>query len=355
MKLLGHDKIGNWVDSVARRCEEFIIVSPFFSIDSRLKSLLTSISRLQILVGDEFSSNNPEPLKELAGIASNDVRCLYKEHLQRRLHAKVFVAIERSGRSQALVGSANFTVSGITRNEEQAVSLDSNVDTDRPMLDQIKHWIDELQDTAASIDWELARRQFESSANSRLPNFDFDSYRRNETQNYWVLKTTEGSTGRSRWREFVRERVVSIGWTDLVRIIENEHNLQPFEYTYPFLRAAAEQWDRARASKVRQAHSAKTLYWFCREFSRGDRLIVCRGFAANQTSDIHLYGLAIVDGDVYGDFASDWWLLKRPAVFMRMEVDIPKSTFEYTLNKRSLLQTIHRISQEEYEAFRRRI
>lgn len=270
MELLGHNEIFDWVDSVAKCSEEFTIVSPFFSVDPDIKNLLMSIPSLKVFVGDEFASNNPRPLEELSKKSSVDVRCLYKKHLKKRLHAKVFYAVKRSGRCQALVGSANFTVSGLTKNEEQAVSFDSSIDTDCPIIDQIGHWVDQLERTATEIDWKDAKRQFRASQHPRIPNFDFDSYRKDEAQNYWVLKTTEGKTGASHWIDFVRENVVSIGWNDLVGILQDEFAVHPNEYTYDSLDAATEQWDRGKVSRVRQRHAAKSLYWFCREFSTAD-------------------------------------------------------------------------------------
>lgn len=76
MKLHGNT-IYDWIDTVARQSIQFIIVSPFFSIDAHIKSLLTGVSNLQVIVGDEFSTNNPRPLKELSGVPSNDIRYIY--------------------------------------------------------------------------------------------------------------------------------------------------------------------------------------------------------------------------------------------------------------------------------------
>ena len=320
-----------------------------------MRSLLTSIPKLHVFVGDEFSSNNPMPLQKLSQVASHDIRCIYKAHLKRRLHAKVFYSVNTSGRRQAMLGSANFTVSGLTKNEEQTVSLDSGDENDCMILDQIKHWIDEIQHTAKEIDWKTAFREFENSANPEHLKGNFDYYLQDQATNYWVLKTTEGSEGVSRWNEFVRERVISIGWTDLVRVIDDEQAIQPNEYTISSLRTATDRWASGKNSKVSQRHAARMLYQFCRVFSKGDRIILCRGYASNQTADVHLYGLAIVDGDVVNDSESDWWQLKRSAILLRKEFDIPKQVFTDTLEKQSLLHTIHHISREQFEAFHSRI
>ncbi|MDE0363026.1 MAG: phospholipase D family protein [Rhodospirillaceae bacterium] len=342
------------MESVTGMAEEFVIVSPFFSIDTHTGNLLNPVRRLEILVGDEFSTNNPRPLKALSERAGRDVKCLYAEQFGRRLHAKVFLATGPSGRRRALVGSANFTVSGLTSNEEQAVSFDSDCEADRPILDEIRQWIDDLQDAATDIDWNRANLEFEHSPNPSFPARDFDTYLRNQALNFWVLKTTEGAEGISRWDEFVEERVISVGWTDIVEIMRDDFGLEPDAYTRPDLNAAAVQWVEHEGGGGSPMHAAKTLDWFCNRFSRGDRIILCRGYADAQQADVHLYGLAVVDGDAYDDTASRWWRLKRRAVFRRMETDIPKQVFVDTLGRASLLQTVHHISEEEYERFWRR-
>ena len=343
--------IHGWLESVSGTAEKFVIVSPFFSIDTQIGNLLDPIQRLRILVGDEFSTNNPRPLRSLADRAGCDVRCIYTAQFGRRLHAKVFYATDPCGRRRALVGSANFTVSGLTGNEEQALSLDSECEADRPALDEIRHWIHELQASATEVDWDRAKREYENSPNPRFPTHDFDTYLRDQALNFWVLKTTEGADGISRWDEFLEERVISVGWTDIVRIMSDDFGLEPGEYTQANLNAGADQWVEDEDGGGDPIHAAKTLHWFCNRFSRGDRIILCRGYAATQEADVRLYGLGIVDGDVYDDTASPWWRLKRQAVLRLMDVRIPRQVFADTLGRASLLQTIHRISEEEYERF----
>ncbi len=350
MKLQG-DGVFGWVETVASRAEKFIIVSPFFAMDGEIKTLLAAIPDLRVLIGDEFSTNNPVPLRELSELDSTDVRCIYRRALKKRLHAKVFFAEEKSGRCLALVGSANFTVSGLTSNEEQAVSLDSDCETDQPILEQIEHWIDELDKCGREIDWEQARKEYEEAPSPSFSSDDFDAYLQDQARNYWVLKTTEGSEGPSRWPEFVREGVVSIGWNDIVEIMADEYAMGPNKYAVEDLNAAASALEYGGSA----GHAARMLHCFSREFSLGDRVILCRGYTANQRADVHLYGLAVVDGEVVDDQSRDWWRLKRRAVFRRKDIEIPKDVFADALGKGSLLHTIHRISGDGYEEFCRQI
>ena len=83
MNLQGNN-IYRWLESVTEMAEEFVIVSPFFSIDTESGNLLKHIPRLSILVGDEFSTNNPRPLKNLSDRAGCDVNCIYTEKFGRR-------------------------------------------------------------------------------------------------------------------------------------------------------------------------------------------------------------------------------------------------------------------------------
>lgn len=356
MKLEG-DSIYRWVERVAGGAEKFVIVSPFFSTSAETRRLLESVQNLQILVGDEFSTNNPKHLMELSERESADIRyvCRYMGGLENRLHAKVFYGVEASGRRRALVGSANFTVSGLRKNKEQAVSFDSDRESDRAILDRIERWIEELDNRAKKIDWEWAKREYERSAVPHFPTDDFEGYRQGQAKSYWVLKTTEGSYGKTRWQDFVRERVVSIGWVDIVEIVSDEDGIQPTEYTLETLRAAADKWAKGLTYRVRAGHAARMLHKFSREFSIGDRIILCKGYSAKQTADVRLYGRAVVDGEVVYHAASDWWRLKRRAVFRCEDRRIPKDVFVSALGKGSLRYTIHRIEKEEYEEFCRQI
>ena len=354
MKLQGNT-IYSWVENTASQATKFVIVSPFFTINTEITNLLNSVPHLQVIVGDEFSRNNPHPLKMLSERASCDVKCIYTASLGRRLHAKVFYS-ETSGRRQAMVGSANFTVSGLRLNKEQAISFDSLCETDRPILDEIELWIDELQQSATEIDWDRATRQYEQALDPYNRADDFDAYLRNLAQNFWVLKTTEGSDGISRWSNFVEEDVISIGWNEIVRIISDEEGLDPNEYTRENLYAAAVRWVEEENGFVGDPnHAARMLDWFSSEFSIGDRIIVCRGYASKQRADVHLYGLAIVIGDAVDDPTSDWWRLKRRAVLEPMRIDLPMEAFVSTLGKKSLLHTVHQISEQAYQRFLRRI
>lgn len=353
MKLQGRNTIYSWVESAASRATNVVIASPFFTYNNEIESLLISIPRLQVIVSDEFSTIDPGPLKLLSERASCDVSCIYRAQFGRRLHAKVFYA-ESSGRRQAMVGSANFTVRGLKGNEEQAVSFDSQFETDRPLLDEIEHWIHELQQSATEVDWARAKRQYERSPNPNDQADGFDTYLRSSAQNFWVLKTTEGSDGQSRWRDFVEEGVISIGWKGIVRIMGDE-GLEPNEYTREDLYAAAVRWTEEENRFGDPNHAARMLDCFASEFSIGDRIIVCRGYAFRQRADVHLYGLAIVDGNAFDDATSHWWRLNRRAVLEPMRIDLPTEAFVNTLGKRSLLQTVHQISEQAYQRFLRRI
>ena len=356
MKLEG-DNIFEWVETVAMRAERFIVVSPFFTTNGKIIRLLKFPRDLKILIGDEFSTNDPGPLERLSELESRDIRCVYKYRgdFDKVLHAKVFYAVESSGRQRALVGSANFTVSGLSRNKEQAVSFDSDCKDDGAILEAIERWIDELDKYAEKIDWEEAKMKYERNAIPHFPTDDFDAYRRGQAENHWVLKTTRGSRGPSHWEDFCREGVVSIGWEDVVEIATDEYGVQPNEYTLDTLNAAADQWAEGLSYRVNTGNAARMLHKFTSEFSIGDRIILCRGYGDTQTVDVLLYGLAVVDGDAVYHAASKWWKLKRRAVLQREEREIPKDVFVNALGKGSLRSTIHWISEDEYEEFRRRI
>jgi len=363
MNLQG-DGIGDWVREVAKQANKLVIVSPFFSVNTDMTNLIKGISDLQIFVGDEFSTNNPWKIKELSEVASADVRCIYKENLDgRRLHAKVFYAEETSGRCQALVGSANFTVSGLTSNKEQAVSFDSNDEADSLIIDQIKQWIDKLENSARYIDWEQAEKQYESSRRNfeRRPDKEFENeveespvYHliKPEAQRHWVLKTRAGSLGPSQWEYFVKEKVISVGWEGVVRDL-SEEGIKASEYSLDVLEASCKKHLGSNNRSLK--HAAKSIYWFSREFSKQDRVIICDGYPASQKKDVHLYGLAIIKDYAYDHSESSWWRLKHSAEIKVIDMDIPKEVFTSTLKNQSMLHTIHEISKDNYERFLYRI
>lgn len=352
---LEQDTIFKWVQMAAHSADKLVLISPFFTLRDDIRATLESIPRLQILIGDEFATNNPIPIERLSELDSIDVRCIYRSDLKRRLHAKVFFAVEQSGRCRALVGSANFTVSGLTKNEEQAISLDSRYEADRETLKQIELWVGKLESIASEIDWVKAKQEYESAPNPTFSYEDFCVYRQDQIQNYWILKTTEGSTGRSRWKEFVTESVLSIGWLDVVEIMAEQHGIEPNEYEIENLRDAAATWANRAKDSRRAIHAANMLHHFSRKFAIGDRVILCRGYGPNQNADVTLYGLAIVNSEAFDDRNSTWWRLKRHGVFWRKDLEIPKATFVDAFGRKSLLQTIHKISESEYEEFCRRI
>ena len=151
------------------------------------------------------------------------------------------------------------------------------------------------------------------------------------------------------------EELLAIGWNDIVEIMADEYEMEPNEYDIEALNAAAGAWAADLQYRVDSRHAAKMLHWFSREFSIGDRIILCGGYGANQSVDVRLYGLAVVDGEVVDDRSREWWRLKRRAVFRRKDRKIPKDVFVDALGLGSLLHTIHRISEDEYEEFCRQI
>ena len=353
MNLQG-DKIGHWVRTATEKADKFIIVSPFFSVNTEIRNWLKGIPDLQILIGDEFSINNPNTLKELSEFNSTDIRCIYRDQFKKRLHAKIFYATDASGRCQALVGSANFTVNGLMKNKEQAVSFDSKNEMDKPLLDRILQWIVELQKSALCVDWERAEAEYQRSfeLNRRVSYFDAIP----EARNYWILKTTAGSQGKCFWDRFVQEGKIAIGWEGIIADM-NKKGFKPNQYSLDSLESSTRDCYEAEnvGNRRSEKHAAKTILQFSKEFSKNDRVIICKGYKSKQYKDVRLHGLAIVNKRACDDSSSNWWRLKCSANIERMDIDIPKEVFSNTLKKDSLLKTIHKISKEDYERFMFRI
>ena len=159
---------------------------------------------------------------------------------------------------------------------------------------------------------------------------------RERVPKYWVLKTREGQGGRDYWVRFVSEGVIAIGWHDIpVRphVVTQDRLESSLRETYP---------------SEDEKHGARTIKNFI-DIAVGDRVLVCQGYSPNQSKDVYIYGFATVTGTFYDDAASDWWMFKHAADIRAVERHIPKSLLVRTLDKSSMLQTLHEVQRDGFE------
>ena len=134
--------------------------------------------------------------------------------------------------------------------------------------------------------------------------------------NYWVLKTTDRSTGYDYWPVFVAEGVIAIGWDK----IERGENA---------------------------VHAENMIKKF-KEIDVGDRVLICKGYSPNQLKDVYIYGFAEVTGAFYDVKAPNGWGFRHPAnIYCFVERYERVNLLRTTLNKKSMLYTLHKICNKE--------
>jgi len=160
---------------------------------------------------------------------------------------------------------------------------------------------------------------------------------------YWVLKTRETWNRQDftdHWKSFIAESVIAIGWEKI--------DVAPDRASKDELIAAIKK--AYGGSDKSAATNAATIQKFV-SISVGDKVLLCQGYAPNQGKKVHLYGIAQVTGP-FEDCHSNWWRFRHKAEiepFGPNGEDVPKKFLVRMLERRSLLQTLHRISEEGFE------
>jgi len=136
------------------------------------------------------------------------------------------------------------------------------------------------------------------------------------TPKYWAIKTTGRSDGRYYWPLFVAERVIAIGW----------HKIDPGQ----------------------NAKHAERMIKKFKEIAVGDQVLICKGYPPNQLKDVYIYGFAIVTGPFYDDGNPNSWRFEhRVDIYCPVEKGVPVDMLRKTLKMGSMLQTLHKICEQE--------
>ena len=175
---------------------------------------------------------------------------------------------------------------------------------------------------------------------------------------YWVIKTRDDgdidtSTGepREHWQNFVHEGVVALGWRLSEQIRRRNTNLE----NITFAELKDDLLETSCDTIAQAIQAAPKILKFIREMSVGDGILLCRGYAANMQTDVHIYGFAKVKGRAWYDSNTSWWPLKRGADIWPRAAEIPKPQFAEMLDKGSLLHAIHEVSEEGFRRVCRRL
>jgi len=326
--------IGDILHKELRTAVDIVIAVAYFLPDETTLSLMKNVRRLRIVVSGEFNINNPDILNQLNSHGA--VRCLSPE--QNKFHAKVILGRRRNSSRFAILGSANLTYQGLFVNEEACLFLDSSKTQDTEIIDVLGKWLESIWQSSHKFDYKRAKAISDSI---RLKGKSHrQRKRRLEATDYWILKTTEGSTGPSYWYQFVEERVIAIGWKELSidpSCVINKELKEILIRTYNYT-----PWQSSIA--------ANTIENFVNGMQIGDIVIICRGYPANADMDVFLYGIARITGNFEVRPSLDWKFI-RDAEIQVVEEYLPKSFFTNTLRKNSLLKTIHHIEPEDFDRF----
>lgn len=314
----------------------------YFSPAPDVLTALKRVKDLRIVVSDEFSLSNPYSLKELEKNGAA-IRCVAVDDPDGKLHAKVYFTEAARGRRRALIGSANLTGSGLSRNREAGLLIDSTEGGEAP-ANQLKAWLDSLWNSSWEIDWERAEKAYKAGLPPRVAGTNETAGPKIPAKSFWILKTTEGSDGPSHWAEFRDESVIAVGWRGLT--------LNPAESSPDDMATEFEVKHGFKHSKAR--HAANTLKTFA-SISEGDLILVTRGYPSKSRGDlpVDILGFARVKGPFLclprsPRNGSNQWRFRHPATVQEVVTQIPRAELEKLLHKGSLMKTLHSIGSGEF-------
>lgn len=158
-----------------------------------------------------------------------------------------------------------------------------------------------------------------------------------EEVSFWALKTTSGGDlERDYWQNFVAENVVAIGWGKI--------GVDPSQVSYDKLQDALR---RAYPGRNHRRIAGKINNFI--KLKQGDNILICRGYSGNQTTPVHIYGIARVTGPFRDDSSSQWWRFKHDAFIQIVEQNVPKEVVARSLGKGSLREAIHELNAAEFQ------
>jgi phosphatidylserine/phosphatidylglycerophosphate/cardiolipin synthase-like enzyme len=127
-------RIGDDLLDKFARAAKVQVASAFFYPDNSLLDALKAVPRVEMIVSEEFTINDPYKLEQLS---KADVRSIPPDHADGKLHAKVFIVTLRDGSQWVLLGSANLTQQGLFANQEACVDLHSASTAGSPQIAQM--------------------------------------------------------------------------------------------------------------------------------------------------------------------------------------------------------------------------
>src|SRR5580698_10615093 len=199
MEFVGQN-IGKLLLKKLEKTREAKVAVAYFTPDADTLDALAACGQLDMVISEEFAINNPYKLEKLARAK---LLAIAPESEYGKFHGKVFVLKLDDNSSWVLLGSANLTHAGMFSNQEACITLDSSDSGDDVVISRIMTWFDLLSQRAGPIDIAQAKSIFDNR--SRLMLVQRPTAFPPQNSNFWALKTTSGTFGRSRWPMFEAE------------------------------------------------------------------------------------------------------------------------------------------------------
>jgi len=320
-KIGGKNK--NNIETKLRNATEAIIATCYLKPSSSVIEYLGGIPKLKLIYSQEYQITDPESLWELVSSGA-EVRYVPINDPDGRLHAKVYCGVIKGGTLFAYVSSANLTHDGFFKNQEAGVLFDSQNRGDLVTIKKISKWLMSLWkkyegNAFDESEYKWAKSQHEMAKRSLAPpsidpwklNTKFQWGRDWRKIRYWVLKTTDVPSGDDYWNDFMKEKVIAIGWS------------------------------------LDSGHAKKFM-----EFNIGDIVLICNGYRPNTRDDtpIRIKGVARVLGEAYKDENSRWWKDggKRKAIIQVIDKEVGKGLMANYLHRGSLAEATHKVDRPDY-------
>jgi HKD family nuclease len=335
------DGIGELVLKQLGEAVEARLAVAFFNPNDQMLHALTGITKLKLVVSEEFTITNPYKLEKLKTAI---LRSIPSDDVSGKLHAKVLIIQRRNGSYWTLLGSANLTHQGMFSNQEACVAMESSNPADGGPSREISDWFDSLFKSAQVPNLDQAKLIFDSRSQYRLvprPTKEIAA-----DAGYWALKTTSGATGTQHWPMFLAESVIAVGWAELP--------VDPSKVSNAQLRAAIK--DTYSNHSDMAADVAVTSIRKFVDLQMGDIVLLCRGYSSTQKKDVHIHGLARVTGPFRAEARKKReWRFKYDAVIQEINMDLPRDLVASALGKQSLRQTIHVLEKADFDRLAKRL
>jgi HKD family nuclease len=341
VKFLKED-IGKLVLKELGEAKEARLAVAFFSPNDPMLDALTKLSKLTLIVSEEFTINNPYKLEELEKLNTARLHFIPPVADNGKLHAKVLIVTRQNGSHWILLGSANFTYQGMFSNQEACVVMESDNPADEKPVREIEDWFELLRKSANPNPPDLDQAKKIFNARSQLRLVRRSSNKAVQSPDYWALKTTSGGPSRKpHWNKFLEEHMIAVGWEEIpidpskVSDIELRDALKE---TYPDEIKTKNEVDAA-------ANSIKKFM----DLKEEDIVLICHGYNLTQ-KNVHIHGVARVIGPFRAEPRKNGdWRFKHNAIIQVIDGDFPRDTVASALGKKTLMRTIHSLGKTGFD------